>query len=79
MQEKPVEQVRLFIRDKITGRHMFNSEALLALGINLAEAQSRGFQINLTASALGSRSPAAISSVSPMAASKIHLSTFLAR
>jgi hypothetical protein len=51
MYEKPVEQVSLFIRDQITGRHMFNSEALLALGINPAEAQERGFQISLPASA----------------------------
>jgi hypothetical protein len=55
MQEKPVEKVRLFIRDQITGRHTFNSEALLALGIDPAEAQARGFQISLTASALGAR------------------------
>ena len=55
MQEKPVEQVRLFIRDQITGRHMLNCEALLALGINPAEAQARGFQISLTASVLGPR------------------------
>jgi hypothetical protein len=54
MQEKPVEQVGLFIRDQITGRHLFNREALLALGINPAEAQERGFQISLPASALGS-------------------------
>jgi hypothetical protein len=52
MQEKPVEQVSLFIRDQITGRHLFNREALLALGINPAEAQERGFQISLPASAL---------------------------
>jgi hypothetical protein len=57
MQEKPVEQVRLFLRDQITGRHLFNREALLALGINPTEAQSRGFQISLKASALGSRKP----------------------
>jgi hypothetical protein len=55
MQEKPVEQVSLFIRDQITGRHLFNREALLALGINPAEAQERGFRISLPASALGSR------------------------
>jgi len=55
MQQKPVEKVRLFIRDQITGRHMFNSEALQALGINPAEAQSRGFQISLTASLLEPR------------------------
>lgn len=52
MQEKPNEQVRLFIRDQITGHHMFNPEALVALGINPAEAQERGFQISLTASVL---------------------------
>ena len=57
MQEKPVEQVRLFIRDQITGRHMFNSEALLALGINPTEAQSRGFQISLTSSDEGLDAP----------------------
>jgi hypothetical protein len=34
---------------------MFNSEALLALGIRPAEAQARGFQISLPASALVSR------------------------
>jgi hypothetical protein len=45
MQEKPNEQVRLFIRDQATGRHLFNPEALRALGINPAEAQERGFQI----------------------------------
>jgi hypothetical protein len=45
MQEKPNEQVRLFIRDQTTGRHMFNPEALRALGIDPAEAQERGFQI----------------------------------
>jgi hypothetical protein len=51
MQEKSVGQVKLFIRDQITGRHMFNSEALLALGINPTEARARGFQIGLTESA----------------------------
>ena len=45
MQEKPNEQVKLFIRDQTTGRHAFNPEALLALGINPAEAQERGFEI----------------------------------
>jgi len=45
MQEKPSEQVTLFIRDQTTGHHMFNPEALLALGINPTEAQERGFQI----------------------------------
>ena len=45
MQEKPNEQVRLFIRDQTTGRHMFNPEALRALGIDPEEAQERGFQI----------------------------------
>jgi hypothetical protein len=52
MQEKPVEQVRLFIRDQITGRRLFNRKALLALGINPVEAQERGFQISLPSSAL---------------------------
>ena len=55
MREKPVEQVRILIRDQITGRHIFSFEALLALGINPVEAQERGFQISLPASALGSR------------------------
>jgi hypothetical protein len=41
MQEKPVEQVSLFIRDQITGRHLFNREALLALGINPASERAR--------------------------------------
>jgi hypothetical protein len=53
MQEKSVEQVTLFIRDQMTGRHVFNSEALLTLGIHPAEAQSRGFPINLPASRAG--------------------------
>ena len=59
MQEKSVEQVRLFIRDQLTGRHMFNCEALLALGINPAEAQERGFQISQPASALATTGHAA--------------------
>ena len=50
MQEKIVEQVNLFIRDQITGRHMFNPEALRVLGIDPEEAQSRGFEITRTAS-----------------------------
>jgi hypothetical protein len=45
MQEKPNEQIRLFVRDQTTGRHLFNPEALRALGINPEEAQERGFQI----------------------------------
>jgi hypothetical protein len=45
MQEKSNEQVSLFVRDRITGRHLFNPAALLALGINPAEAEERGFQI----------------------------------
>ena len=45
MQEKPNEQVSLFVRDRITGRYLFNPEALLALGINPADAQERGYQI----------------------------------
>jgi hypothetical protein len=45
MQEKANDQVKLFIRNQSIGRHMFNPEALQALGINPAEAQERGFQI----------------------------------
>jgi hypothetical protein len=52
MQEKPNEQVRLFIRDQTTGRRTFNPEALVTLGIDPEEAQERGFQISLTAGAL---------------------------
>jgi len=52
MPEKPEEQVKLFIRDRTTGRHLFNPEALRALGINPAEAQERGFQITLRSEAV---------------------------
>ncbi len=45
MQEKSNGEVRLFVRDQTTGRHTFNPDALMALGINPAEAQERGFEI----------------------------------
>jgi hypothetical protein len=38
-------QIALFVRDERTGRYVFNSQALKALGIDPAEAQDRGYQL----------------------------------
>jgi hypothetical protein len=34
MQEKPDNQITLFIRDEKTGRHAFDAKALKALGLD---------------------------------------------
>jgi hypothetical protein len=38
-------QIALFARNERTGRYVFNSQALKALGIDPAEAQDRGYQL----------------------------------
>jgi hypothetical protein len=45
MSEKSNDEIRLFIRDEVSGRHLFNAEALQALGIDPANARARGFHI----------------------------------
>ena len=45
MQENPHDQIALFVRDEVTGRHVFNAEALKALGIEPAEARDRGYPL----------------------------------
>jgi hypothetical protein len=45
MQENSDDQIALFVRDEITGRHAFNAEALRALGIDPAEARDRGYPL----------------------------------
>ena len=37
MQENSDKQIALFVRDERTGRHVFNAQALRALGIDPAE------------------------------------------
>jgi hypothetical protein len=51
-EERPVyensdNQIALFVRDERTGRHVFNAQALRALGIDPAEARDRGYPIDL--------------------------------
>ena len=43
MERKSDEEICLFVRDEQTGRFLFNAKALRALGINLVEAQQRGY------------------------------------
>ena len=45
MQENPDNQIALFVRDERTGRHVFNAQALRALGIDPAEVRDRGYPI----------------------------------
>ena len=45
MQDNFGEQITLFVRDKATGRYVFNPHALEALGIDLAVVRERGFLI----------------------------------
>jgi hypothetical protein len=45
MQENPDDQLSLFVRDERTGRHVFNGQALKALGIDPAEARARGYPL----------------------------------
>jgi hypothetical protein len=46
MPEKANEPINLFIRDKDSGRHMFNAKALHSLGIDPAKAGERGYPIS---------------------------------
>ncbi len=39
------EEICLFVRDERTGRFLFNTRALQALGINPVEAQQRGYPV----------------------------------
>jgi len=43
MDKKSGDDISLFVRDKQTGRFLFNAEALKALGIDPLEAQQRGY------------------------------------
>ena len=45
MSEKSNEEISLFVRDDVSGRYVFNAEALRALGVDLAKAQAQGFHI----------------------------------
>ena len=45
MQENSNDQVALFVRDRRTGRHAFNAQALKALGIDPAKARDRGYPL----------------------------------
>jgi hypothetical protein len=45
MQGNPDNQIALFVRDERTGRHVFNAQALRALGIDPAEVRDRGYPI----------------------------------
>jgi hypothetical protein len=45
MRENSENQIALFIRDDRTGRHLFNVQALKALGIDPAEARDRGYPL----------------------------------
>jgi hypothetical protein len=45
MQKNPDNQIALFVRDERTGRHVFNAQALKALGIEPAEARDRGYPL----------------------------------
>jgi hypothetical protein len=45
MERQSDEQISLFVRDKQTGRFVFNAKALQALGINPLEAQQCGYQM----------------------------------
>ena len=46
MERKSDEQISLFVRDRQTGRFLYNAKALQALGIKPAEAQERGYPTN---------------------------------
>jgi hypothetical protein len=48
MERKSDEEISLFVRDRQTGRFLYNAKALQALGINPAEAQ-RPFRNSLSA------------------------------
>ncbi len=45
MERKADEEICLFVRDEQTGRFLFNTKALQALGINPAEAEQRGYPL----------------------------------
>jgi hypothetical protein len=45
MRENSENQIALFVRDDKTGRHVFNVQALKALGIDPAEARDRGYPL----------------------------------
>jgi hypothetical protein len=45
MQQQFDNQIALFVRDERTGRHVFNAQALKALGIDPAEARDRGYAL----------------------------------
>jgi hypothetical protein len=45
MERQSNEQISLFVRDKQTGRFVFNAKALQALGISPLEAQQSGYQM----------------------------------
>ena len=47
MQENSDGQIDLFVRDERTGRHVFNAQALKALGIEPAEARDRGYPLEI--------------------------------
>jgi hypothetical protein len=46
MQIETDAQVTLFIRDRITGRLVFNSKAIEALGLNPKELAQRGYPVD---------------------------------
>ncbi len=45
MERNADEEICLFVRDEQTGRFLFNTKALQALGINPAEAEQRGYPL----------------------------------
>jgi len=50
MQIEPDEEVSLFVRDPDTGRLVFNSKAIEALGLCPAELAERGYPLDREAS-----------------------------
>jgi hypothetical protein len=50
MQIEGDEEVSLFVRDRITGRLVFNSKAIEALGLSPVELTERGYPVDREAS-----------------------------
>jgi hypothetical protein len=46
MQIEADQDVSLFVRDRVTGRLVFNSKALEALGLSPAELAERGYPVD---------------------------------
>lgn len=51
MQIEADREVSLFVRDRVTGRLVFNSKAIEALGLSPAELAERGYPVDRKASA----------------------------